>query len=104
MSAHATLHHHTTAELTAMKNEIENIKTHFATRADMIKWTVGVGVATVLSIIGVVSGLLLSMDARMTHTESRMEARMIQMDTRLTNTLDTLSKKIDVLVLDKNRR
>ena len=95
MTAHHALHHHNTVEIAAMKNDIDNMKTHFATKADMMKWTVSVGVATVLSLTGIMSGLFLNMDARMV----QMNTHMLQMDTRLTNSIDTLSKKLDSLAV-----
>lgn len=63
MQAHfESQNHHVFIHLAAMKREIEEIKTHFTPKFDMIKWTVGVGVATVLSVAGIVWNL----DARLT--------------------------------------
>lgn len=70
-----------------MKREIEEIKTHFSTKADMIKWTVGVGVATILS----VAGIIWNLDSRLTQdmremrqaiTSLSQEIRMVSKETK----------------------
>jgi hypothetical protein len=103
---HATLHdpHGKTVDIVAMKQEIDSIKTHFAIKSDVIRWTVGVGAVSVISIIGV----LATLDARMTHMDTRLtqEIRDLRKETHegqkelrqeMRQMSAELSKKIDAL-------
>ncbi len=101
MRTHFELQNTIIADITKMKGEIEEIKTHFATKADMIKWVVGVGISIVLAISGVVWnlwGLTNSMDARLTQDirELRgMVAQLAQESKETRQAVAALSKKMD---------
>ena len=98
MRTHFELQNTIIADMTKMKGEIEEIKTHFATKADMIKWVVGVGVATIVSIAGFVWNLTSSMDIRLSQDirELRgMVATLAQESKETRQAVAILSKKID---------
>jgi uncharacterized membrane protein (DUF106 family) len=84
-------HYCTISDMNNIKHEIENIKKHYAPMADMIKWTVGVGIATVLSITGITTGLFLNWDTKITDLrkeikedvrEVRLEMKEMRMEIR----------------------
>ena len=87
MPAH--FHHQKTIELSTVKTEIENIKTHFATKADLIRWTVSVGITTILSIVGLMSEFRkeIKEELRTTRQEFRQDVAM------LAEKIDRLAKK-----------
>ena len=111
MSAHAaTHHHHKISDIAAMQNEIKNIKKHYAPTFDMIKWVVGVGIATVLALTGIVSGHMLNVntqfsnisqdlrDIRKESVEMRKETVEIHKElARQSQRIETLSQQLTVL-------
>jgi hypothetical protein len=69
-------------------------------KSDLIKWTVGVGAASVVTILSVLAAL----DARITHLDTRLsqEIREIRKEARedrqaMQHAIQTLSTKIDAL-------
>jgi uncharacterized membrane protein YgaE (UPF0421/DUF939 family) len=113
MSAHATTTHHQMSDIAAMQREIKNIKTHFAPTSEMIKWTVGVGVATVLSLTGIVSGMSVNTNARIAdmeqdireiRKESTIEHKEIRKEiAELSSKINDVSSKIDTLITHQRK-
>jgi hypothetical protein len=103
MTTHS-IQHHKVVDLAAMKNEIKKIKAHFAPKSEMIKWTVGVGVATILSLSGILSAHMLTVNERISNVEQnlrdlRKDFREDQKETRKEMQQNTamLAEKIDRL-------
>lgn len=83
-------------DLEAIKNEIENIKTHFATKFNVARWTLGIGVAAVIAI----GSMIMHLDNRLTQDikELRKDVTEGQKDMReMQVAITTLSKKVDKL-------
>ncbi len=96
--------HHKQTDLATMKAEIENIKMHFATKAGIMRWTVAVGIATILTIIGFVNEFrkeirtdMQEMRQEFRHDMRQMREEMRQMNENMQKNTALLSEKIDRL-------
>lgn len=88
------------AYFTVIKNEIENIKAYFATKSEVIRWTVGVGVTAVLAIAGLVTYFDTRMDNRVTQLDTRLSQEMKEMrqdSKEMRTSIIALAKKVDKL-------